>query len=265
MGANRVVFVIKGFNNSYESSDSEYEWMREGVLGARRLQGLYFVNVYWDAIYKGKGTAPFPLAYFADSMTYSNHAGDCGLRDLLRLLPQGTDVTFLTHSRGAAVALSSLSDPDYDSKITQNCKSNSLGHEYPSQLGDVRLVAFAPAIGDGHVREIRDIPTTNFFERLDRFYVGYNPNDPAVTKKYFGIDVPDRVAGDTRLGGDESYIKHLDEILTKRGLSEVFQYERFERHSHDWPQYVVQWKQAECLLWAGKLIEAPAAGCMVHR
>lgn len=129
----------------------------------------------------------------------------------------------------------------------------------------MRLVAFAPAIGDGHVRESKYVPTTNIFDRLDRLYVGYNPNDPAVTKKYFGIDVPDHVAGDTRLGGDETYIKHLDQILTKSGFRERFQYERFERHSHDWPQYIVQWKQAECLLWAGKLIEASDVGCKVQR
>ena len=264
-GADRVVFIIKGFNNSYESSDSEYEWMREGVLGERQAKGLFFVNVYWDAIYKGKGTAPMPVAYFADSMTYSNHAGDCGLRDLLRLMPNGTNVTFLTHSRGAAVALSALSDPKYDRHISQDCKSTFPGHEYPDQLGDVRLVAFAPAIGDGHVRESKNTPVTETFNRLDRFYVGYNPNDPAVTKKYFGINLADNFAGDTRLGGNEGYVANLDKILASQGLVDEFQFERFERRSHDWPQYIVQWSQARCLLWAGKLIEGPAAGCQVYR
>jgi len=263
--AKRVVFIIKGFNNSYDDFEREYTWMRDQVIGKLDPDNVYFVQIYWDAIYRGKGTAPAPLAYFADSLTYSNHAGDCGLRDILRRLPTGTDVTFLTHSRGAAVALSSLFDPKYDKGITNNCQSSIMGHSLPDQLGDVRLVAFAPAIGDGHMRDSRDAARTGIFKRLDRLYIGYNPNDPAVTKNYFGINIPDRFAGDTRLGGNTGYVELIDKMLANAGLGDAFQFERFSRKSHDWEEYVTMSKETGCLLWAGKLITREPAGCSVTR
>lgn len=265
LNTKRVVFIIKGFNNSYKDFDTEYAWMREKVIGTRDAANAYFVQVYWDAIYKGPRTFPVPLAYFADSLTYSNHAGGCGLRDILRRLPEKTDVTFLTHSRGAAVALSSISDPEYDRGIEGACKSGTAGHSLPTQLADVRLVAFAPAIGDGHLPTSVNTARTGIFAVLDRLYVGYNPNDPAVTKRYFGINLPDRYGGDTRLGGNEAYVRHVDGLLADAGLAEHFQYEAFGRKSHDWDQYVAMTKPAECLLWAGMLIREAPNGCGLTR
>ena len=164
---------------------------------------------------------------------------------------------------GFNVALSALADPKYDKGISNNCKSTKPGNELPDQLGDVRLVAFAPAIGDGHIRESRDVPRKDIFDRLDRFYVGYNPNDPAVTKKYFGINLSDRYGGDTRLGGNESYIAHLDKLFLEANLGEQFQTERFDRHSHDWREYIALKDQAHCLLWAGKLVSEKPQVCDV--
>jgi hypothetical protein len=263
--ARRVVFLIKGFNNSYAEFEKEYAWIRDEVISLNQPEPLYFVQVYWDAIHRGRRTFPIPLAYFADSLTYSNHAGDCGLRDILRRLPSGTDVTFLTHSRGAAVALAAISDAKYDEGITNVCRSSMPGHSLPAQLGDVRLVAFAPAVGDGHVRAGVDIARADIFARLDRFYVGYNPNDPAVTKKYFGIDIPDRFGGDTRLGGNEGYVRHIDELFAKEKLEASFQVVRFDRKSHDWRDYVALSDRANCLLWAGKLVTGPSPGCTLSQ
>jgi len=263
--ARRVVFLIKGFNNSYAEFENEYAWIRDEVILANQPEPLYFVQVYWDAIHRGRRTFPAPLAYFADSLTYSNHAGDCGLRDVLRRLPPGTDVTFLTHSRGAAVALAAISDPKYDEGITNACQSSMPGHSLPKQLGDVRLVAFAPAIGDGHVRAGVDEARADIFAQLDRFYVGYNPNDPAVTKKYFGINIPDRFGGDTRLGGNEGYVRHVDELFEKEKLRDSFQVVRFDRRSHDWRDYIALQDSANCLLWAGKLVAGPSPGCTLSR
>lgn len=253
----RLVFLIKGYNNSYESSHDEYEWARDFIATDGHGRDVLFAEIYWDAIYKGKGTAPAPLAYFADSMTYSNLAGTCGLMALLHRLPAGTDVTFLTHSRGAAVALGSVSDPVFDPGIKKKCLEPGGSAPKPVQLGDVRLVAFAPAIGSGHARQ------PDLFDLLDRMYVGWNPNDPAVTKKKFGIDVPDDFAGDTRLGGNEAYLKEIDALwASKPG---AFQRAEFKRRSHDWPDYFTLHRPASCLLWAGKVIEVKPDRCDITR
>lgn len=260
-GADRVVFLIKGFNNSFQRSDAEYRWIRNDIIGPRQAKGLYFVQVYWDSLYRGKGTAPAPLAYFADSMTYSNHAGDCGLRAVLRRLPAGTDVTFLTHSRGAAVALAAVSDAKYDPGITNDCQSSEPGHALPTQLGDVRLVAYAPAIGDGHLRDGAALKPS-LFTVLDRFYPGFNPNDPAVTKAIaLGIKIPARMAGDTRFGGSPSYVEHIRQLATSAGKGNALQPSPFSRKSHDWAEYMALTENADCMLWAGKLISAPTGAC----
>jgi hypothetical protein len=105
----------------------------------------------------------------------------------------------------------------------------------------------------------------DIFAQLDRFYVGYNPNDPAVTKKYFGINIPDRFGGDTRLGGNEGYVRHVDELFEKEKLGDSFQVVRFDRRSHDWRDYIALQDSANCLLWAGKLVTGPSPGCTLSR
>ena len=263
--ADRVVFLIKGFNNSYERSDKEYEWLRQSVIGNRKTNGVYFVQVYWDALYRAKGTAPAPLAYFADSMTYSNHAGDCGLRSLLRRMPAGTNVTFLTHSRGAAVALAALSDADYDAGISNRCRSSTSAHAIPRQLGDVRLVAFAPAVGDGHLRDKAELKAS-LFSHLDRIYAGFNPNDPAVTKSVgLGLKIPARFGGDTRLGGSPSYVQHIADLTVKAGLAQAFQSVRFSRKSHAWPDYMALTNEADCMIWAGYIVKTAPPQCNLQR
>lgn len=163
----RIVFLIKGFNNSYEEFDNEYAFLRQRIHDYEPNEDLTFVQVYWDALWKGPGTAPAPLAYWGDSMTYSNLAGMCGLRRVLRLLPRGTKASFVTHSRGAAVALGAVTNPIY--QRVNHCNVTGLPD---GSLADSFLVAFAPAIGDGHMRNKEGAVVNDMYRNLDRIYVG---------------------------------------------------------------------------------------------
>lgn len=253
----RLVFLIKGFNNSYRENDDEYAWVRQRIFDYNPSGNFIFVQVYWDALYKGKRTAPAPLAYFGEAMSYSNMAGMCGLRPLLELLPDGTRTTFLTHSRGAAVALAAISDPLFDPKIRLACELPPLR---PGKLADAALVAFAPAIGDGHMRETDGRTDLDMYSNLAGFYVGFAENDFATSKTHFGIRLGGYRAGDTRLGSEPAYFD-----LIAGGSGGRLQREVFTQTEHDWEAYVAQDQQTRCLFWAGRLIDTRPEGCSVRR
>ena len=254
----RLVFIIKGFNNSYQENDDEYAWVRQRIFDYNPSGNFVFVQVYWDALFKGKRSAPAPLAYFGESMTYSNMAGMCGLRPLLELLPDGTRTTFLTHSRGAAVALSAISDPLFDrERVKVACTLPPLRS---GKLGDAALVAFAPAIGDGHMREEDGSIDLDMYSNLVGFYVGFARNDYATSKTQLGIRLGGYRAGDTRLGSEPAYFD-----LIAAGAGGRLQREIFTQTEHDWEAYVAQDRQTRCLFWAGRLIDREPEGCSVRR
>ena len=263
--AERVVFLIKGFNNSYESNEREYANVRNWLAQNGPLENVVFVHVYWDAIYKGVGTAPAPVGYFAESMTYSNLAGACGFRELLGKLPAGTNVTFLTHSRGAAVGLSAAGTPLFDRDISTPCLKDGRGPERPNQLGDVRLTAFAPALGDGHLRARDGTVRGDLFDIIDRVYSTVNKEDPAVTKSLGPISLPDKFAGDTRFGGTPAYVEMIDSKFAARGHDADFAHLTFDQPSHDWMRYLGNDTEAKCLLWAGKILRDRPETCGLTR
>lgn len=263
--AQRIVVLIKGFNNSYQSNEEEYAKVRQWLADNGQRENVAFVQVYWDAIHRDTGTAPLPLAYFGESMTYSNLAGACGLRDLLTRLPAGTDLTFLTHSRGAAVALSALADPLFDKNIDTACLSQSQGAPQPMGLGDVRLVAFAPAIGDGHLRDRNGAPRTDLFDIIDRIYSSVDRHDPAVTKSAWKFTLPDKLGGDTRFGGTPIYVEGIDALFAARGHRDDFAQVTFTQPTHHWMRYLGETGNARCLLWAGGVLRNQPTGCGLVR
>lgn len=259
--AERVVFLIKGFNNSFQSNEKEYAKVRQWLETNGRMENVVVVQVYWDAIYRGPGTAPLPLSYFAESMTYSNLAGACGLRALLGHLPAATNLTFLTHSRGAAVALSAIADPLFDKKIDTGCLRQTDNPKRPLQLGDVRLIAFAPAIGDGHLRARDGSVRTDNYDVIDGIYSSLDPNDPAVTKSGLGVSLPDKLGGDTRFGGTESYVGLIDRLFAAQNHSDDFAQIAFTQPTHDWMRYLGETNNAQCLMWAGGIFRDRPQTC----
>jgi hypothetical protein len=253
----RVVFLIKGFNNSYADSDIDYAFLRQRIQDYNPAEDYTFVQIYWDALAKGPGTAPAPVAYWPDAMTYSNFAGNCGLRRLIRLLPAGTRATFVTHSRGAAVALAALADPEYDGHITR-CGLPPLPD---GSLAETYLVAFAPAIGNGHMRK-NGAAAHDMYRNLERIYVGFNANDEVTSKTPLGIRIGPARRGDTRLAAGDRYFVELAGASNGRLQREVF-----HQRAHALTAYMSadQDRQTRCLLWAGRLIETRPQTCEVTR
>ncbi|HEY7810951.1 MAG TPA: hypothetical protein VIA98_11275 [Allosphingosinicella sp.] len=255
----RVVFLIKGFNNSSGGLTDDYAATRDRIASLGGTDHLIFIEVLWDAFYRGRGTAPLPLAYFADSITSSLLAGTCGLRPLLGRLPEGTNVTLITHSRGGAIALAAFTKANI--YAPRQCPVPPV----PSQLGNVRAVAFAPALGDGIIRrddngDGRAELAADLFDQLDRLYVGFNPRDPATAKRYFGVSIGARRGGDTRLASDRAYLAEVEGQSAGR-----MQHVEFSHPSHPLQNYLRNEALTRCLLWAGQIIEERPADCGLAR
>lgn len=258
----RVVILIRGFDNSFAAFRTKYAAMR-GWLAQEGARPARYLDVYWDALHRGSVQAGYPFGRFVRSRTNAERAGRCGLRAVLARFPPGTEVTVVTHSLGAEVGLAALSErPPGRGHV--RCGAGE-ATPVPRHLGDVRMLAFAPAIGrvqllDGDGRANRDT-----LGAITRFYLGYNPNDPAVTKRNKGVDLPDWLGGDTRLGGNAGFIAKVRAQLDKAGRGDAFQTLVFAQPDHAMARYLEDRPRARCMIWAGGLLRDKPEGCLLER
>jgi len=188
--ANCLVVLVHGYNNSVEAAAKNFGQMRAKVASRKSLRPV-FLEVYWDGLHRGPLTWPVPLLYWFDAMTYSNLAGQIGLRALLNRRPPELPLLFLTHSRGAGVAFSCITDPVYDSHIRVGAHEESLLRRARA----VALVCLAPAVGNGHpLPDVRKALPSN-----SSLGIGFNTRDPALQKSF----IDERCFGDTPFGTDE--------------------------------------------------------------
>lgn len=201
-GKSRVFILIHGFNDPAESARESYALIRE-QLDLRADDAV--IEFYWDGLKTWGGpvrrTAGSARIWFW-ATAYSQVGGSRGLRRILSVI-HDADVYLISHSRGASVSLSALSNPAYDPDFSRpterflcpdgearprGAEDCSPGFLSPPALADQRnryhLLMMAPAIGNPDfwasgaegppVREISPWP----------FEIRYtvNPNDPVLRK-----------------------------------------------------------------------------------
>jgi len=188
--ANCLVVLIHGYNNSVDAAALNFSRVRAELRRQNALKPA-FLEVFWDGLHRGALTFPAPLLYWFDALTYSNLAGQIGLRSLLNRISLDRPILFLTHSRGAGVAFSCISDPKYDVHIRVGIHEASTLRNAPR----VALICLAPAVGKGH-------PIANVRAALpceSSLGIGFNPLDPALQKSF----IDERFFGDTSFGTNE--------------------------------------------------------------
>lgn len=201
----KLIIFIHGFNNDFKDANGNYDSFFEKI----KTDDAVRLDVFWDGLAARNVLNSMQMTRWFKAMTYSNLAGQIGLRRILNRLDKPVDIVFVTHSRGAAVALSSVVDPVYDSYI--NAPGGSIPkHEYSDyevfNFGKVNSLTFAlvaPAIGNGHFH-----PDFRAYLPVDmsvNLIIGYNSKDFAISKLIF----PESSYGDTSLGSDSGYIKEL--------------------------------------------------------
>lgn len=190
VAANCLVILIHGYNNSVPAAAENFARIRSQLQHHPALRPLY-LETFWDGMHRGPLTLRAPLLYWFDALTYSNLAGQVGLRSLINRRPLDLPVLFITHSRGAGVAFSCISDPVYDRHIKVGKYEASTLKSAPA----VALLCLAPAIGNGHpLSDVQSALPAN-----SSLGIGFNENDPALQKSFIG----ERSMGDTSFGTNE--------------------------------------------------------------
>ncbi|PHR17902.1 MAG: hypothetical protein COA41_11430 [Sphingopyxis sp.] len=149
----KLVFFVHGYNNSYDEIDRMMEQFHHAIYPAGSDDAV-IVEVVWD----GLASAGW-FSHWFKSLTYSNLAGQFGVRRLLNRI-DGADKSlfFVTHSRGAGVAMSALFDPVYDSGIVgpngQKPPESDADYEaFSGEFNKISLIMMAPALGKGHFKD----------------------------------------------------------------------------------------------------------------
>lgn len=227
-GKERLVVLTHGFNVSFKAAE---ETNINVIKPALNLDNSLVLEVYWDALYSDVFAGKFPMRWFK-SLTYSNYAGQVGLRRVLNGITEQVELVFLTHSRGAAVAMSTIFDPLYNKGIGPESGDypESFSHE---AFKNIKLVMIAPAIGNGHLLAeaepefgnesswidlLSHIQTNELGEKLEIFNL-YNISDVATckgVKKYFFFP---STLGDTSFGCNEKYVEKIKENFSAQNVS----------------------------------------------
>lgn len=244
-----VVVMIHGFNTSYSEALSTYQLMRSKID-----KNAFVIEVIWDGLYKRSQSKVdlSNLNFWNKALLYSNYAGNNGVRTLLNGIDKDILLRFVTHSRGAAVAFSSILDPVYDSEFIIIPRLPSLDNKH---IKDVKMVLFAPAIGNGHITD--DLEQGLMHDNV-KVYLGTNKKDIATSKWKFS-----KVKGDTSLGGNLDYLNEKI-YLMRKNIS--FQRAEF-RHGggHALGNYFEDSELTNCFFWAAELKKDKPVGCFLYR
>ena len=248
-----LIILIHGFNNSfYKASTGFYTQMREMIDNHEEINRTY-LEVYWDALYLPHNLIP-SIMYWFDATTYSNMAGNVGLRKVLNGLKSKVKVNMVTHSRGAAVAFSAISDPLLCENKPKVCDIKFYEQPDPnidlSNISQLRIASIAPAVGKGHeIAELKKSGPSDF-----TLTVGFNKNDTVLKKRFLGIDMGYDSLLDSRLGGDIAYYNEKLSEVNSDGLfmSKVDYVQRF--HSPD--NYLMDKDRTLCLLWHSAILKS---------
>jgi hypothetical protein len=157
----RLFILIHGFNADEADARESYNRIRDRMV---REPGDGIIEFYWDGLVKLPSKKAFslaPLAFWKAATGNSQTAGSRGLRRILALT-KDRDIFLISHSRGASVALSALSNPPYsdefltkterlDFDLTDGVDGSPNFLRPPPLPGDtgsrIHLLMLAPAIG----------------------------------------------------------------------------------------------------------------------
>jgi hypothetical protein len=157
----RLFILIHGFNADEADARESYNRIRDRM---GREPGDGIIEFYWDGLVKLPSKKAFslaPLAFWKAATGNSQTAGSRGLRRILAIA-KDRDIFLISHSRGASVALSALSNPPYsdrfltkaerlDFDLTDGVDGSPNFLRPPPLPGDtgnrIHLLMLAPAIG----------------------------------------------------------------------------------------------------------------------
>lgn len=183
----RLFILVHGYNNNEKQACEAYKEIKKKIA-LKKGDGV--VEFYWDGLSAG-GVRRLLIWFKATGN--SQLVGTRGLRKILNAT-HGKKIVFITHSRGASVFLSALSDPPYaDIFVTKTKRSRGFGvnEEPPLQRNGnvISALLLAPAIGEIDFRWPEHDPLDpmrEFDGQLEDVYYSVNSRD-WVLNKFIGL------------------------------------------------------------------------------
>jgi len=199
-----VCILVHGFNNTPSEARDPYNKLVSDM--SSRAPNMKFIAFYWDGL-TDDGSYFGALQIWNNSTGFSQMAGMYGLRNTINMLGKERPILILTHSRGASVALSSLSDPPFTQKFIESTTVplhgiEVYGADKPALAHESNKIAIgmlAPAIGEidfckyelrgrfnnadmseDNVKNYRVIPCKEII-------IGYKNTDDTL-RKYLGVE-----------------------------------------------------------------------------
>lgn len=225
----RVFIFIHGFNKPEEKSKISYNNLMTKININPKTDEV--IEFYWDGL-----TSNDPLGsgkIWFNATGYSQMAGEFGLRKILNII-YNKDIILISHSRGASVVLSALSNPPFDPDFYKKTKNLGIpiSNPNPLQENDNRIISImlAPAIGEIDFAEETDTNKyRKFSSQLKSIDITINNNDP-VLNKFVGFS---GYFNPTNLGYELSVYKKLHPAYN------FITYKDFTgQKSHDFNKYV---------------------------
>ncbi|SOY67323.1 conserved exported hypothetical protein [Cupriavidus taiwanensis] len=190
-----ILILVHGFNENYADARAHYGEFISALAPLPPTTKV--VEVFWDGL-EGSDADPLGavrISFWRKALLNSNLAGQVGLRPILNGIDKSVNVRFLTFSRGAAVSLSAVVDPEYDDGLAPRPRPAPLEN---AKLQSIKIGAIAAAVGDGHVNDKADSLLTRQVDVVS----GIHTKDFATSKLFFPADF----WGDTRLGSTPAYV-----------------------------------------------------------
>lgn len=187
----RVFIFVHGFNASYSKASQSYDYIKS--LLNTSVSKDEIINFYWDGLV-AKSMFGAGKIWF-NATNNSQMAGEFGLRRLLNSI-KNKDVYIISHSRGASVVLSALSNPPFskseikDRKEDHNIDIDEDSKNLKENGNRIYAIMLAPAIGtkDFKSEELKDgvDQYRTFTPQLKKAHITINNTDPML-KKMFGF------------------------------------------------------------------------------
>lgn len=187
---NRIFIFVHGFNASSDDVTKSYNYIKSQLNTGNRDQ---IINFYWDGLVANSLFSVGKIWF--NAANNSQMAGEFGLRRLLNSY-QGKNIYIISHSRGASVVLSALSNPPFSkAEIEQRKDLHNVDIDNDSKTlkenkNNFYCIMLGPAIG------VRDFKSENlkagddtyreFSPQLKKIHITVNNTDRTL-KKFIGF------------------------------------------------------------------------------
>jgi len=235
-----IYILIHGYNNNELVANKAYNEILSNIN--INVDKDEIVELYWDGL-TGSGVGSAKIWFNATG--YSQMVGVFALRPLLNEI-NNKNIFLISHSRGASVVLSSMSDPAWDDDFYRDT-AQMLGSRFietkPLEQNNniISSIMLAPAIGnidfykqkreDGYPTNLANYRNLN--TQLNNIYLTTNRSDNILKKGFKFLAMK---FNPTNLGFDADGIEYLEKFYDKISFKKI-NFSK-EKHGHNFLSYI---------------------------